>query len=135
MNYLNARDLWDEMNDLESELEDLESAVEEARTAIDELDDPSSAPEDLLEDLDSVELDLRGFDHDRLKELKSFFEYNSKDDVFIEEDSLGEYAEEFLRDMGTEIPSWVCVDWDDTGRNLARDLDSTEWEGNTYYKV
>jgi len=135
MNYLNARDLWDEMNDLESELEDLESAVEEARTAIDELDDPSSAPEDLLEDLDSVELDLRGFDHDRLKELKSFFEYNSKDDVFIEEGDLGDYAYECLQDQGIDIPSWISVDWEETGRTLSMDLDSTEWEGNTYYKV
>jgi len=135
MNYLNARELWDEMNDLESELEDLESAVEEARSAIDELDDPSSAPEDLLEDLDSVELDLRGFDHDRFKELKDFFEYNSKDDVFIEESDLGEYAEEYLRDTGSEIPSWISVDWEETGRTLSMDMDSTEFDGTTWWKI
>lgn len=135
MNYLNARDLWDEMNDLESELYAFDTDVEMAKEAIDECDDPSDPSDELVEALDEAHEALKDFDHDRLKELKDFFEYNSKDDVFIEEDSLGEYAEEFLRDTGTEIPSWVSVDWQETGRTLSMDLDSTEFEGSTWYKV
>jgi hypothetical protein len=123
------------MNDLESELEDLESEVEEAREAIDDCDDPSNPSDELLEDLEDTELSLKDFDHDRLKELKSFFEYNSKDDVFIEERDLGEYAEECLKDQGVDIPFWVHVDWEETGKTLSMDLDSTEWEGSTWYKL
>ena len=80
-------------------------------------------------------LSVTDFDHDRLKELKDFFDYNSKDDVFIEEGDLGEYAEEYLRDTGTEIPSWISVDWEETGRTLSMDMDSTEWEGSTWYRI
>lgn len=135
MNYLNARELWDELQDLESELEDLESAVEEAREAIDECDDPSEPSDELVEELDDANDALRDFNQDRLKELKLFFEYNSRDDTFIEESDLGEYAEECLKDQGVEIPFWVSVDWEQTGRTLSMDLDSTEFEGSTWYKL
>ena len=47
-------------------------------------------------------------------------------------ESLAEYAQEYIEDTGLEIPSFIHVDWEATGRDLAMDMSEVRMGGMLY---
>ena len=47
-------------------------------------------------------------------------------------ESLAEYAQEYVEDTGLEIPSFIHVDWEATGRDLAMDMSEVRMGGMLY---
>ena len=47
-------------------------------------------------------------------------------------ESLAEFAQEYVDDMGLELPSFIHVDWESTGRDLAMDMSEVRYGGVLY---
>ena len=47
-------------------------------------------------------------------------------------EDYSDYAQEYAEDMGLEIPSFFCIDWDRTGRELAMDMTAVRFGSQLY---
>ena len=97
-------------------------ALDEARKALAEWDESGDAEE--LKTLKDFAEDLEGYgdwEHGETLIRKSYFV---------------DYCRELVEDIGdfpSGLPSYICIDWEATARNLKIDYTEASFDGVTYY--
>ena len=138
MEYLNTRDLAEELEELEAN----KLALEEAQAAYEKQKD--SAWAEVVENAESELQDAKAdFDEDAadrleaLRTLRSEIGGGSFDDgvTLIPDDDFAEYIGEWARDNGSiprNLPDYIAIDWVETADNLRSGFGTVVWEGSTY---
>lgn len=57
-------------------------------------------------------------------------------ETLIRESAFTDYVEELCQDCGyisKDFPWWICIDWDETARNVADDYTTVDFAGVDYY--
>lgn len=135
MEYLDARDLQERLEELESEKEDLETALEDAKDS-EKGGGGDNASTQTAEDV------LEDWKAENMEELKALRELKDEvcewDDgnLLVPEADWIDYVRELLADIGvlpSDLPWYIEIDWEKTAENIAQDYGTVDYLGTTYY--